>query len=103
MMNTFFQHRSSHKWTWYKWRRENQEYSQKSMIDLVLTSRKSLIHDVMAIPSLSLDSDHSVVVALVNLRYTLARPSVKRRRVAVEKLKEPEVKERINENLCIKL
>ena len=73
------------------------------MIDLVLTSRKSLIHDVKAIPSLSLDSDHRVIVALVNLRYTLARPPVKRRRVAVEKLKELEVKERMNENLCIKL
>ena len=73
------------------------------MIDLVLTSRKSLIHNVKAIPSLSLDSDHRVIVALVNLRYTLARPPVKRRRVAVEKLKELEVKERMNENLCIKL
>ena len=103
IMNTFFQHRPSHKWTWYKWNRENQEYSHKSMIDLVLSSRKSLIHDVKAIPSLSLDSDHRVVVASVNLRYTLARPPVKRRRVAVEKLKEPEVKERMTENLRTKL
>ncbi|XP_076030920.1 uncharacterized protein LOC143019109 [Oratosquilla oratoria] len=103
IMNTFFQHRSSHKWTWYKQRQKNQEYLQKSMTDLVLASRKSLIHDVKAIPSISFGSDHRVVVALVNIRYTRARPSVKRRRVAVEKLKKPEAKERMAENLHTKI
>ncbi|XP_076059487.1 uncharacterized protein LOC143036123 [Oratosquilla oratoria] len=73
------------------------------MINLVVASRKGLIHDVKAISSLSLDSDHRVVVALINLRFTLARSPVKRRRVAVEKLKEPGVKERMAENLCAKI
>ncbi|XP_076029362.1 uncharacterized protein LOC143018122 [Oratosquilla oratoria] len=103
IMNTFFQHRPSHKWTWYRWNQEDQEYSQKSMIDLVLASRESLIHDVKAIPFLSLDSDHRVVVALIYLRFTLARPPVKRRRVAVDNLKEPEIKQRMDENLCAKI
>ncbi|MPC17988.1 hypothetical protein E2C01_010859 [Portunus trituberculatus] len=65
--------------------------------------RKSLTHDVKAILSLSLDSDHHVVVALVNLCYTLVRPLGKRSRLAVEKLKEHEMKEKLAENLHKKL
>ncbi|XP_076029115.1 uncharacterized protein LOC143017963 [Oratosquilla oratoria] len=92
IMNTFFNHRPEHKWTWYRWNAEREEYSQKSMIDLVLTSRKSLVHDVKAFPSLSLDSDHRVVVCKINHQPPpiLKRPC--KQRIKVERLQEEAVK-----------
>ena len=92
IMNTFFNHRPEHKWTWYRWNAEREEYSQKSMIDLVLTSRKSLVHDVKAISSLSLDSDHRVVVCKINHQPPpiLKRPC--KQRIKVERLQEEAVK-----------
>lgn len=68
IMNTFFQHRDSHKWTWYRWNEVRQEYVDKSMIDLVATSKKQLICDVKAVPSVSLDADHRLVVTKVRLK-----------------------------------
>ena len=34
VMNTYFKHRQSHKYTWYGWNREACEYTRKTMIDL---------------------------------------------------------------------
>ena len=34
IMNTYYEHRESHKWTWYRYNHQMQEYTQKSMIDL---------------------------------------------------------------------
>lgn len=45
---------------------------QRSMIDLVLASRKTIVHDIKAIPTMSLDSDHRLVVAETNIN---TRPS----------------------------
>ena len=42
IMNTFYQHRESQKWTWYRWNNQRQEYTDKSMIDLFLTNQKTL-------------------------------------------------------------
>jgi len=39
IMNTFYQHRDSHKWTWYRWNENRQEYTEKSMIDLITTNK----------------------------------------------------------------
>jgi len=53
VMNTFFKHHVSHKWTWYRWNSTMQDYTDKSMIDLVLAGQKRLIADVKAVPSVS--------------------------------------------------
>ena len=34
VMNTFYKHRESHKWTNYSWNSEAQQYVSKSIIDL---------------------------------------------------------------------
>lgn len=60
--NTFYIHRPSHKWTWYRWNCIVGNYTEKSMLDLVLVSRKTITTDIKAIPSLSLDSDHKLVI-----------------------------------------
>ena len=54
IMNTFFRHRDSHKWTWYRWSAARQGYTDRSMIDLIATNRKRLIYNVKAIPSVSI-------------------------------------------------
>ena len=68
VMNTFYQHRESQKWTWYRWNNQRQEYTDKSMIDLFLTNQKSIINDVKAMPSVSLDADHRLVIAKLKIK-----------------------------------
>ena len=64
IMNTFYKRRVSHKWTYYGWNKTLQEYyTSKSMIDFFLTVNKNSFRDVGAIPSLSVDSAHRMVVA----------------------------------------
>ena len=66
VMNTFYKHRESHKWTYYGWNSEAQQYVSKSMIDLFLTSDKKIFKNVRAVPSLSMDSTHRMVIATLN-------------------------------------
>ena len=63
VMNTFYKHRESHKWTYYGWNNEAQQYVSRSMIDLFLTTDKKIFQNVRAVPSLSMDSTHRMVVA----------------------------------------
>ncbi|XP_076031072.1 uncharacterized protein LOC143019318 [Oratosquilla oratoria] len=100
IMNTFFKHQETHKWTWYRWNHIQEEYTQKSMIDLVISSRKSLIHEVKSIPSLSLDSDHRAVVAKVNIIIPPHCRGLKRKRIKVEKLKDQRVREELEDKLA---
>ena len=74
IMNTFYQHRDSHKWTWYRWNEDRQEYTEKSMIDLITTNKKQIICNVKAIPSVSFDADHRLVVAKVRLAAPSRKP-----------------------------
>ena len=61
-----------------------------SMIDMFLTSNKTMSNDVMVVTSVSGDSDHKLVMARLNIR----QPKIKRRtktcRYRLEKLKEEE-------------
>ena len=63
VMNTFYQHRNSHKWTWYRYNNQLQRYTDESMIDLFLTNNRKLFMNIKAIPSVSMDADHRLVVA----------------------------------------
>lgn len=64
VINTFFKRQKTHMWTWYRWNSEVKDYTNESMIDLTLASRKNLTTDVRAIPSVSLDSDGAGQVVL---------------------------------------
>lgn len=100
VMNTYFSHRDSHKWTWYRWNSIVEDYTDKSMIDLILTNNRKVIRDVKSIPSVSLDSDHRLVVGILNLKTPLPAKMVMRERIAVERLKEDEVKRVFVERVC---
>ena len=67
-MNTFYQHRENHKWTLYRWNNQRQDYTDRSMIDLFLTNQESIINEVKAVPSLSLDADHRLVMAKLKIK-----------------------------------
>ncbi|XP_076067750.1 uncharacterized protein LOC143040554 [Oratosquilla oratoria] len=99
IMNTFYKHRPSHQWTWYRWNDNLQSYNDKSQIDLVITNNKKIFRDVKAIPSVSLDSDHRLVVAKINARKWRVVPGKIRRRFKVEDLKNPEKKESFKEKI----
>jgi len=61
VMNTHFQHRGSHKYTWYGWNTSKMDYDRQTMIDLFLVGNGRKVVDVKAIPSVSSDSDHRLV------------------------------------------
>ncbi|XP_076038579.1 uncharacterized protein LOC143023832 [Oratosquilla oratoria] len=96
IMNTFFQHRESHKWTWYGWSNDRGEYVCRSMIDLIVCNDKRNISNVKSIPSESMDADHRLVVAKLTFKKLRSRPPPKRRRLNLVKLKEGEIKQRLN-------
>ena len=87
-MNTFDQHRESQKWTWYRWNNQRQEYTDKSMIDLFLTIQKSIINDVKAVPSESLDADHRLVITKLKIKIAVKKAGSKQKRFNLVKLKE---------------
>ena len=95
IMNTYYEHRESHKWTWYRYNHQMQEYTQKSMIDLFLTNNRNVFMDVKAVPSVSMDADHRLVMAKVRLRKPKSRRKVGMRRYKLTKLKDPEQVERL--------
>ena len=87
-MNTFYKHRESHKWTYYGWNSEAQQYVSKSMIDLFLTSDKKIFKNVRAVPSLSMDSTHRMVIATLNWKTEKLPKKKGKQRFNIEKLKD---------------
>ena len=90
IMNTFYQHQESHKWTWYGWNQEELRYTRRSMIDLFITNKKKIFKDVKAIPSVSADSDHRIVVAKLSLTKPKQKARRGRMRLKLENLKDEE-------------
>ena len=68
VMNTDYQHKEAHKWTWYGWNSIKEAYDNQSQIDLFLSSNINRIRNVKAIPSVSLDSDHRLVLMTTKYR-----------------------------------
>ena len=67
VMNTYFQHRDSLKWTWYRYNHQMQAYTQRSMIDLSMTKYRTLFLDVKSAPSSSMDAGHRLVMAKIKV------------------------------------
>lgn len=103
IMNTYYKHQESHKWTWYRWNNEDQTYTDKSMIDMFLTNNKTLFRDVKAIPSESCDSDHRLVIGKLRIAAPKTRARTMQKRLLVENLKNEEcveqLQQRITENV----
>ena len=99
IMNTFYKHKEEHKWTWYRWSQEGQQYTDKSMIDLIITNNKTLFNDVRAIPSESFDSDHRMVVGKIKITCPTQQKGPTRKRICIENLKEEDRVIRLREKI----
>ena len=99
IMNTFYQHRESQKWTWYRWNNQRQEYTDKSTIDLFLTNQKGIINDVKAVPSVSLDADHRLVIAKLKIKIAVKKAGSSQKRFNLVKLKERDTKDALVKKL----
>ena len=84
IMNTYYKHRDSHKWTWYRWNEIEQRYTDKSMIDLFVTNNKKLFCDVKSIPSASMNSDHRMVIAKMRMLKPIPKKKKKTRRLKLK-------------------
>ena len=67
------------------------------MIDLFLTNNKCVFTDVKAIPSLSMDADHRLVVAKVRINKPKENKGKGARRYKVDKLKEQAIVEELQQ------
>jgi len=90
IMNTYYKHRKSQKWTWYRYSKQTQSYTQMSMIDLFLTNNKALFLDVKTIPSVSMDADHRLVIAKVRIKKPKSTRKIGIKRYNLAKLSETE-------------
>ena len=86
IMNTYFQHRESHKYTWYGWNGTKQQYDRQTQIDLFLVTNHCNVCNVKAIPSVSLDSDHRLVVMQTRHTIKKLKPAEKKKRVNLHNL-----------------
>ena len=87
IMNTYFQHQKSHKFTWYGWNSTLQRYHRETMIDMFLVSNTRTVRDVKATPSESLDADHRLVILKTKVLPFSSRPNKKIKRVNINALK----------------
>ena len=87
-MNTFFKHQASHVYTWYRYNNQLGDYDQKTQIDFILSTKKSIIKDVKAIPSESLDSDHRLLMGKLKIHLPSKAKTQTRKRLKVENLSE---------------
>ena len=101
--NTFFQHRATQIYTWYKWN----DITISSQIDFMLarTRMRSNITDSRAIPNAGLDTDHRPVITTFTT-LTKRRPTIKKKqpeRLNMHKLQEEEVQIQINSIISEKI
>lgn len=99
IMNGFFKHRESHKFTRYRWNQISGRFDQKSIIDYFIVSDYRIVENVKVIPGVSFDSDHRLVVAKIKTQETRWQITEKRKVIKVEALKEQEKREEYVEKL----
>ena len=102
IMNTFYKHQESKKWTWYRWNTARRAYTEKSMIDLALTNNKNLFRDVKSIPSVSMDSDHRLLLLKLKLSKPKQKQAKPRERFLLENLRNEECVERYKSRISEK-
>ncbi|CAF1534892.1 unnamed protein product [Adineta ricciae] len=96
IMNTFFQHKNIHKYTWYK---SGGQITQRSLIDFVITSDniKRKVMDVRVKRGAELSTDHHLVVCIVQLTTNTPKQRTQAKnlcRIKWEALGDAEIKEK---------
>lgn len=83
IVNTLFKHRKSQKWTWYIYGLTPYAH----IIDLFLTSRRSLLNEVKVVVSLSMNSDYRMVIVKLKINRPVNGARRSTNRFTLEKLK----------------
>ena len=99
IMNTFFEHDENKKWTWYRWSADEQRYTEKSMIDMIMINDKRMFEDVKSIPTVSLDSDHRMVLGKITWKRRIKPRKKIKERYCLERLREEGVMETFDEGI----
>ena len=94
IMNGFFVHQESHKYTRYRWNQISGQFDQKSVIDYIIVSDKRMVNNVKVIPGESLDSDHRLVVGDLKTPEIRTQKKEKRKIIKIENLDDEEKKAR---------
>jgi exonuclease III len=101
MMNTFFQHKNIHKYTWYK---TDDSTTQRSLIDFIMVSDnlRRAVADVRVKRGAELATDHHLVVCIVqlSLNYTVQKAKPKKMaRIKWEALADEENRKKFAEKI----
>ena len=101
--NTFFQHKNSHAYTWYKWG----DKTVRSQVDYIITRRKEIrnIMDTRVILSENVSTDHRMVVATIRKENRRNRigSTFQRRSVNIKKLTKPDINRKYQEEISYQL
>ncbi|XP_033099741.1 uncharacterized protein LOC117103306, partial [Anneissia japonica] len=92
IMNGFFQHQSSHRYTRYRWNQNSAKFDQMSIIDYFICSDKREILNVKAFPGETLDSDHRLLVADIAVKGLNKQRKNKRKVININSLENQEVR-----------
>lgn len=111
IMNTWFQHKNTRKWTWTAPEktspvapdsRNKKVISPQNMIDFVMVDQRwrSSFTDTRSFQSASIGSDHSLVLSYVRLRFRVQHAKVMKARIDIDKLiQEPSVRKKYQQAL----
>lgn len=65
---------------WCRWNSTTQNYADKSMIDSVLASKMALAKHIRALPSVSMDVDHRLVLTKCKIAKNSCDKDIKKRK-----------------------
>jgi len=76
-----------------------ERYTEKSVIDMIMSSDKRAFADVKSLPTVSLDSDHRMVLGKLKLQISRKHRKITKERFCVERLREDYVGAEFNEKI----
>lgn len=87
IMNGFFKHQDTHKYTRYRWNQNSGFFDQKSIIDYIIVSDRRIVKNIKVFPGESMDSDHRLVIGDLKSLQIKTQKEEKRKIIKVENLK----------------
>lgn len=103
IMNGFFKHQDTHKYTRYRWNQNSGLFDQRSIIDYIMVSDKRIVENIKVFPGESMDSDHRLIIGDFRSPQIKTQKTEKRKIIKVESLKNEDLKTAYRENVTQKL
>ena len=93
IMNGFYEHKQQHKYTRYRWNQRTNAFDQRSIIDYFITTDRRIFKNIKVLPGVSLDSDHRLLVADMEIKNMKSQKAEKRIQVKTKNLQNIEMNE----------